>query len=175
MWTHRSFMQLITSEIQKPSRCCGQSSQFVIASSWWWALSLQVSFINVYSKLIIDWPSRWFPEWVGDLESETGGRIGLWKVCERNEMSDNCAGKLEDMMDMQSMSFQVNFNFYFHRRLFKNFFVQVATIFAGIAVATSLLTIMCLMFMIFLKSTTVFHICGWMQILSGEDFTFADR
>lgn len=112
MWTHRSFMQLITSEIQKPSRCCGQSSQFVIASSWWWALSLQVSFINVYSNLIIDWPPRWFPEWVGDLESETGGRIGLWKVCERNEMSDNCAGKLEDMMDMQSMSFQVNFNFF---------------------------------------------------------------
>lgn len=47
------------------------------------------------------------PEWVGDLESETGGRIGLWKVCERNEMSDNCAGKLEEMMDMPSMSFQV--------------------------------------------------------------------
>jgi len=89
------------------------------------------------------------PEWVGDLESETGGRIGLWKVCERNEMSDNCVGKLEDMLELPSMSF------------------QVATIFAAVAVATSLLTIMCLIFMIFLKSTTVFHICGWMQILSA--------
>lgn len=49
-----------------------------------------------------------FAEWVGDLESETGGRIGLWKVCERNEMSDHCVGRLEDMMDMPSMSFQVN-------------------------------------------------------------------
>lgn len=47
--------------------------------------------------------------------------------------------------------------------------LQVATIFGGIAVATSLLTIMCLIFMIFLKSTTVFHICGWMQMLSGEN------
>lgn len=47
-------------------------------------------------------------EWIGDLESETGGRIGLWKVCERNEMSDHCVGRLEDMMDMPSMSFQVN-------------------------------------------------------------------
>jgi len=53
--------------------------------------------------------------------------------------------------------------------------IQVATIFAGIAVATSLLTIMCLMFMVFLKSTTVFHLCGWMQILSGKDCTFAPR
>lgn len=46
-------------------------------------------------------------EWVGDLDSETGGRIGLWKVCERNEMSDNCAGRLEDIMEVPSMSFQV--------------------------------------------------------------------
>lgn len=50
-----------------------------------------------------------FAEWVGDLDSETGGRIGLWKVCERNEMNDNCAGDLEEIMDMPSMSFQVNF------------------------------------------------------------------
>jgi hypothetical protein len=48
-----------------------------------------------------------FAEWVGDVDSETGGRIGLWKVCERNEMSDNCAGRLEDIMEMPSMSFQV--------------------------------------------------------------------
>ncbi|XP_070499332.1 LHFPL tetraspan subfamily member 5 protein [Chironomus tepperi] len=89
------------------------------------------------------------PDWIGDLESETGGRIGLWKICERNEMSDVCIGKLEDILEMPSMSF------------------QIATIFAGIAVATSLLTILCLVLMIFLKSTTVFHLCGWMQILSA--------
>lgn len=48
-----------------------------------------------------------FTEWVGDVDSETGGRIGLWKVCERNEMNDNCAGRLEDIMEIPSMSFQV--------------------------------------------------------------------
>jgi hypothetical protein len=47
-------------------------------------------------------------DWVGDLESETGGRIGLWKMCEKNELSDVCVGKLEDMMDLPSMSFQVS-------------------------------------------------------------------
>lgn len=50
-----------------------------------------------------------FPtEWVGESESETGGRIGLWRVCEKNELSDNCVGKLEEIMDMPSMSSQVS-------------------------------------------------------------------
>jgi hypothetical protein len=93
-------------------------------------------------------------DWIGDIESETGGRIGLWKICERNEMSDVCIGKLEDVLEMPTMS------------------SQLATIFAGTAVATSLLTILCLVFMIFLKSTTVFHLCGWMQILSGKSYVY---
>lgn len=62
--------------------------------------------------------------------------------------------------------------FEFYLGLFVKFFFdsfpQIATIFGGIAVITSLLTILCLVLMIFLKSTTVFHLCGWMQILSGE-------
>lgn len=45
---------------------------------------------------------------------------------------------------------------------------QVATIFVGLSVLTSLLTISSLIMMFFMKSTTVFHICGWMQILSGK-------
>lgn len=65
-------------------------------------------------------------------------------------MGDVCIGKIEEVLEMPTMS------------------SQLATIFAGTAVATSLLTILCLVFMIFLKSTTVFHICGWMQILSGK-------
>lgn len=51
-------------------------------------------------------------EWVGDSESETGGRVGLWRVCEKNELNDNCVGNLEEMMDMPSMSFQVSLDRY---------------------------------------------------------------
>lgn len=47
-------------------------------------------------------------DWIGDIESETGGRIGLWKICERNERSDVCVGKLEDVLDMSTMSSQVS-------------------------------------------------------------------
>lgn len=91
-----------------------------------------------------------FLEWVGDLDSDSGGRLGLWKVCEKSELNDSCIGRLEDILQLPSMPF------------------QVATIFAGLAVCTAVLTIFCLVFMIFMKTTTVFHICGWVQILSGK-------
>lgn len=58
-------------------------------------------------------------DWIGDTESETGGRLGLWKICERNEMSDVCIGKLEDVLEMPTMSSQVSFieSQYFIRKL----------------------------------------------------------
>lgn len=45
---------------------------------------------------------------------------------------------------------------------------QLATFFMVAAVALALLTICFLVFLIFMKSTRVFHICGWMQIISGQ-------
>lgn len=183
MWIHHSFTQQITSEIQKLSPCCGQSSQFATVLLSLSVLSHQVRALictviaNVFLFNHIQYHVilNVIAEWVGDLESETGGRIGLWKVCERNEMSDHCVGRLEEMMELPSMSFQVKtISDLFCCFFLMEVFYQVATIFAAVAVVTSLLTIMCLIFMIFLKSTTVFHICGWMQILSGKDFsTFA--
>ncbi|XP_031618320.1 LHFPL tetraspan subfamily member 3 protein [Contarinia nasturtii] len=89
------------------------------------------------------------PEWVGDLDSENAGRLGLWQVCQRDETSDNCQKQLADFLSIPSIPF------------------QVATAFVGLSVVTAVLTILFLVFLFFLKSTTVFHICGWMQILSA--------
>uniref|UniRef100_A0AAG5D345 Protein with signal anchor n=1 Tax=Anopheles atroparvus TaxID=41427 RepID=A0AAG5D345_ANOAO len=89
------------------------------------------------------------PEWVGDADSDIGGRLGLWQICQKDDLNDSCSGKLEDLLEMQSIAF------------------QVATVFCGLAVATSVLAICCLLLMVFMKSTTVFHICGWMQMLSA--------
>ncbi|KFB48314.1 AGAP005724-PA-like protein [Anopheles sinensis] len=82
--------------------------------------------------------------------SDIGGRLGLWQICQKDDLNDSCSGKLEELLEMQSIAF------------------QVATVFCGLAVATSVLAICCLLLMVFMKSTTVFHICGWMQMLSGE-------
>lgn len=97
--------------------------------------------------LIIDLLST---EWVGDIDSDTGGRLGLWQICHKDEYMDSCSGKLEDLLELPTFSF------------------KFATVFGAIAVVTAFLTIFCLVLMLFLKSTTVFHICGWMQLLSGK-------
>uniref|UniRef100_A0A1L8D9H4 Uncharacterized protein n=2 Tax=Nyssomyia neivai TaxID=330878 RepID=A0A1L8D9H4_9DIPT len=89
------------------------------------------------------------PEWVGDLDGDNSGRLGLWQVCLKDEVTENCQGHLDDVMSLPSLAF------------------QVATIFVGLSVLTSLLTICSLILMFFMRSTTVFHICGWMQMLSA--------
>lgn len=50
-----------------------------------------------------------FAEWVGDLDSENAGRLGLWQVCLKDETSDNCQKQLTDLMSITSVPFQVNF------------------------------------------------------------------
>lgn len=46
-------------------------------------------------------------EWVGDLDSENAGRLGLWQVCQRDETSDNCQKQLSDFLSIPSIPFQV--------------------------------------------------------------------
>lgn len=47
-------------------------------------------------------------EWVGDLDSDNGGRLGLWQVCQKEDMSgDSCSKQLVDLMSISSTPFQV--------------------------------------------------------------------
>jgi LHFPL tetraspan subfamily member protein len=48
---------------------------------------------------------------VGDLDADVGGRLGLWQICQKDELTDTCTGKLEDLMSMPSVAFQVSFIF----------------------------------------------------------------
>lgn len=47
-------------------------------------------------------------EWVGDLDSENAGRLGLWQVCQKMELSDSCPRQLIDVLTIPSMPFQVS-------------------------------------------------------------------
>ncbi|XP_073836562.1 tetraspan membrane protein in hair cell stereocilia isoform X2 [Musca autumnalis] len=89
------------------------------------------------------------PEWIGDPDNESSGRIGLWQMCQKDEIFDNCKRKWENILQVPTFSF------------------QLATLFMAAAVALALLTICFLIFVIFMKSTRVFHICGWLQIISA--------
>lgn len=46
-------------------------------------------------------------EWIGDVDGDNSGRIGLWQVCQKDEISDNCHGQLEEVLAMPSLPFQV--------------------------------------------------------------------
>lgn len=93
------------------------------------------------------------PQWLGDTVSSRGtGHFGLWRRChliqDHSEMI--CLGSLDDLNTIPSTAF------------------RAATIFVGLSVIFVLLCICCLLLFFFVKASTVFHICGWTQLLSGE-------
>lgn len=95
------------------------------------------------------------PEWIGDLENEYPRKFGLWQVCSADE-SDECKGRLDDFGSISGLVF------------------QIATVFVGLAVVIALFTICSMLLFFFCQSTTVFHICGWLQLLSGKFLFYLD-
>lgn len=90
------------------------------------------------------------PEWIGNVGGDNPGKFGLWSVCFAEDIGEQCRGRVDDLLTMSNIAF------------------QVATIFVALAVLTALLTICAMLLFFFCHSTTVFHICGWMQLVSGE-------
>ncbi|KAL0279230.1 UNVERIFIED_CONTAM: hypothetical protein PYX00_000837 [Menopon gallinae] len=97
------------------------------------------------------------PEWIGDTSaSESPGRFGLWTRCffrGSNELSgigvEECIGKLDDFSGIVHVAF------------------KAATVFVGLSAVISLVTICTMLLFFFFASTTVFYICGWLQLLSA--------
>lgn len=90
------------------------------------------------------------PEWIGDLETEYPRKFGLWQVCKSDEAIEDCKGRLDEFLSINGLVF------------------KIATVLVGIAVALALFTICAMLLFFFCQSTTVFHICGWLQLLSGK-------
>uniref|UniRef100_A0A1B6C8B7 LHFPL tetraspan subfamily member 3 protein n=1 Tax=Clastoptera arizonana TaxID=38151 RepID=A0A1B6C8B7_9HEMI len=93
------------------------------------------------------------PEWMGDtMGSENPARFGLWSSCYFGNavgVAEDCQGRLNDLSTIPSLS------------------ARVATIFAGLSVLIALVTILAMLLFFFVASTTVFHLCGWMQVVSA--------
>lgn len=95
------------------------------------------------------------PEWVGDPDNDRAGCLGLWKVCQRDEILDSCKTNWQQIFAVPTFSF------------------QLATIFMAAAVILALFTLSFLLCLVFMKSTRVFYVCGWMQIVSALCMTVA--
>ncbi|XP_037966846.2 LHFPL tetraspan subfamily member 3 protein [Plutella xylostella] len=89
------------------------------------------------------------PEWIGDLETEYPRKFGLWQVCRADEAAEDCKGSLEAFMQIPGLVF------------------RIATVLVGLAAALALFTVCSMLLFLFCRSTTVFHICGWLQLLSA--------
>lgn len=88
------------------------------------------------------------PEWVASSEAPTPGKLGLWSSCLADE--EQCRGRFED--------------FYKH----PNLYFLVASGCVAVAVGCALLAIVAMLLFFFCRSTTVYHVCAWLQLVSGK-------
>lgn len=104
------------------------------------------------------------PQWLGDTATSRGtGYFGLWRSCRLLQDGQDliCEGRLDDWFGGGGSS------------VLSSAFVQpaafrAATVFVGLSVAISSLTVLTMVLFFFMHSSTVFHVCGWMQLACGK-------
>ncbi|XP_027195081.1 LHFPL tetraspan subfamily member 3 protein-like [Dermatophagoides pteronyssinus] len=89
------------------------------------------------------------PQWLGDTATSRGtGYFGLWRSCRLLQDGQDliCEGRLDDFSTIQTPAF------------------RAATVFVGLSVFLSSLCVLSMVLFFFLHSSTVFHVCGWIQL-----------
>ena len=138
-------------------------------------------------------------EWVGETStSKSPGHFGLWRFCTvLSHSSDSssssssqpaeevvCMGQLDNFASILSPAFRYTLYqvlmlmmHYLKRKICKLTYYQylfphfrAATVFVGLAVIVGVLSVMSLLLFCFMKSGTVFEVCGVMQLLTGKSF-----
>lgn len=90
------------------------------------------------------------PEWIGKLQGEVPGKIGLWSSCGASESGEKCDGKLHEFYKLSNVSF------------------LISTVCVGVACFTAVVTVFVMSCFLFCQATTVYHVSGWMQLISGK-------
>lgn len=99
------------------------------------------------------------PEWIGDTTmSENPARFGLWSSCYFGNgvsyAAEDCQGKLDDLPSIPNTA------------------IRVAAILGAVSVCIAVVIVVLLLLFFFFQSTTVYHICGWLHVLSGLCISF---
>jgi len=109
-------------------------------------------------------------EWIGETStSKSPGHFGLWRFCTvLSRSSDNSASSVGDSFSSSQPAEEVicigqldNF-----ASILSPAF-RAATVFVGLAVIVGILSVIALLLFCFMKSGTVFEVCGVMQLLTG--------
>ncbi|KAK8390124.1 hypothetical protein O3P69_012987 [Scylla paramamosain] len=115
------------------------------------------------------------PQWIGDtMESKGTGHFGLWKWCVGGGVGVNVGGSSSSSKsssekasgDVASGSPECHGQLDQFDTLL-NTPSRVATVLVGLSVVLTLLTICAMLLFFFLRSSTVFHLVGSMQLLAA--------
>ena len=93
------------------------------------------------------------PQWVGDTDESPGtGYFGLYQFCElfRSGQELRCEGAIDDFNSILNVPF------------------RASTFFIGFSAILIFVCIACMLLFLFVKTSRVYLVCGWLQILSGE-------
>jgi len=89
-------------------------------------------------------------QWIGDTPaSRSPGNFGLWRWCSDREGGDQCHGSLADFSSLLSPA------------------ARAATVFTGLSVITSSMTVIAFFLFVMCSSADVFRLCGSLQLSSG--------
>ena len=98
--------------------------------------------------------------WVGDTDASKGpGHFGIWRFCtvlsadgdyDSQKSSVVCIGDLNNFSSILSPAF------------------RASTVFVGLSVLVILLCVLAFLLFCFMRSNSVYEICGTMQFLSGK-------
>ncbi|ELU17108.1 hypothetical protein CAPTEDRAFT_20715 [Capitella teleta] len=92
------------------------------------------------------------PQWVGDTENSPGtGYFGLYEFCELFNSGQvlQCEGKINNFSTILTDAF------------------KVATFFVGFSAIIIFVCIVCMILFLFVKTSRVYLICGWLQLFAG--------
>ncbi len=105
------------------------------------------------------------PQWLGDTATSRGtGYFGLWRSCRLLQDGQDliCEGRLDDWIGLGGSGPASGSIAQFPAAF------RAATVFVGLSVAISSLVVVTMVLFFFMHSSTVFHVCGWMQLACGE-------
>lgn len=89
------------------------------------------------------------PEWMGKVQGEVPGKFGLWASCFASDTGEKCEGKLHEFYKIVNLPF------------------LIAAVCVGVGCLCALLTVCVMVSFVFCETTKVYHVCGWLQLLSG--------
>ena len=75
-------------------------------------------------------------------------------------------------MNCHMMSYENLTLFHLQKSIIHFSFYRAATVFVGLAVIVGILSVIALLLFCFMKSGTVFEVCGVMQLLTGKTLVF---